>query len=234
MLRVLLPTGLFAGFVAAVIYSLAQFFTTIPLIHQAERYEVAAEAGHGHGGEEATAGHRHGGEEAEAWAPADGLERSLFTALSNIVAGVGFAFVLVAAMIISGGRVDGRRGLLWGLAGFAVFAFAPAVGLPPELPASAAADLGWRQAWWWGTVVATALGLGLLVFTGNKLLKAAGIAVLLLPHLIGAPHPAGGEAGASPPELAAHFAVMSLATAAVFWLVLGWTTGSLYQRFQQS
>ena len=234
MLRVLLPTGLFAGFIAAVVYSLAQYFTTIPLIYQAERYEVAAEAGHSHSDEEATVGQGHTNTVTDAWAPADGLERSLFTALSNIVAGVGFAFVLAAAMTFSGGQVDGRRGVLWGLAGFAVFAFAPAVGLPPELPASAAADLGMRQIWWWGTVVATAIGLGLLVFAGNKLLKAAGIVVLLLPHLIGAPHPAGGEVGASPPELAAQFAVLSLATAAVFWLVLGWTTGSLYRRFQQS
>lgn len=40
------------------------------------------------------------------------------------------------------------QGLLWGLAGCATFVLAPTLGLPPELPGTAAADLTLRQTWW--------------------------------------------------------------------------------------
>ena len=33
-----------------------------------------------------------------------------------------------------------------------------------------------------------------------------------------------------PPELAAHFVAASLVTAAVFWAMLGWLSGTLYRR----
>jgi predicted cobalt transporter CbtA len=45
----------------------------------------------------------------------------------------------------SGHDLDARRGLLWGLGGFAALHLAPAVGLPPELPGMASADLAARQ-----------------------------------------------------------------------------------------
>ena len=33
-----------------------------------------------------------------------------------------------------------------------------------------------------------------------------------------------------PPEMAGHFVAASLATMAVFWVLLGWLAGSLYGR----
>ena len=67
----------------------------------------------------------------------------------------------------------------WGLAGFAAFTLAPNLGLPPELPAMPAADLLARQAWWIGTVVATAAGLALIVFGRSPWFAVLGIALLL-------------------------------------------------------
>jgi predicted cobalt transporter CbtA len=48
--------------------------------------------------------------------------------------------------------------------------------------------------------------------------------------VIGAPHPHQGV-GSAPPELAASFAARSLGINAVFWTLLGLTTGALYRRF---
>ena len=71
----------------------------------------------------------------------------------NVVSGIGFALLLVAASEFAGGIANWRQGVLWGFAGFAVFTLAPGLGLPPELPAMPAADLFARQTWWVGTVL---------------------------------------------------------------------------------
>ncbi len=160
----------------------------------------------------------------------DGIERTLFTSFGNIVAGIGFALMLVAGFALNGGEIDGRRGVLWGVAGFAVFSLAPALGLPPEVPGAMAAELVARQGWWLAVVAATALGLGLMVFGRKTVWIVLGVVVLAAPHIVGAPHPEK-LGGPVPPELAAHFVAASLVTAAVFWVVLGWLSGTLYRRF---
>lgn len=215
MLTRILLTALVAGLVAGVFVSLAQSARLVPLIHHAESFEAAAADDH----------HAPG----PAWAPAEGVERIGFTVLANVLTGVGFALLLAAGFALSGRAVDGRRGLLWGLAGFAVFALAPALGLPPDPPGVDAGPVLPRQLWWVGTAAATALGLGLLVFARPWQLKAVGVAALALPHAIGAPH-LDAHGGAAPDAVIDAFIVASLATTGLFWLVLGGTAGWLYQR----
>jgi len=65
-----------------------------------------------------------------------------------------------------------------------------------------------------------------LIFGKSPIFKAAGVAILALPHLIGAPQPPLG--GVVPTELNAQFAAASLATMAIFWVVLGGLRGWLY------
>src|SRR5205807_3047641 len=116
------------------------------------------------------------------WEPARGLERTGYTVLADVLAGIGFAFLLaggVALAQLRGYPVDARRGLIWGAAGFAVFALAPAIGLPPELPGMQAAALVARQEWWLMTAAATALGLGLLVFVPQRVVWVVGAAILV-------------------------------------------------------
>ncbi len=221
MLKRILLASLVAGLVGGIVISIVQEFTTTPLILHAEQFENAPASG------QSTA---PAGGEAEAWGPTDGIERTLFTSFGNIVAGVGFALMLVAGFALHGGEVDGRRGVLWGVAGFAVFSLAPALGLPPEVPGALAAELVARQGWWLAAVAATALGLGLMVFTRKTVWIVLGVIVLAAPHVIGAPHPEK-LGGPVPPELAAHFVAASLVTAAVFWAMLGWLSGTLYRRF---
>ncbi|AXS40914.1 CbtA family protein [Breoghania sp. L-A4] len=225
-----------AGCAAGLVLAVLQVFLTTPIILHAEVYETA--------GLQTPSlmpatyivdepalvlfihGESHEGAE---WAPAGGLERTLYSSLAAVLTGVGFALLLVAAMALKGGPVTARSGLAWGAAGFVAFALAPALGLPPELPGSAAAELVSRQIWWTGTVIATAMGLAAMLLSGSRLWLAAGIALIALPHILGAPHP-GGYASTAPAELAGHFAAASLATSAVFWAVLGSLAGLLMQR----
>jgi cobalt transporter subunit CbtA len=169
---------------------------------------------------------------AENWAPGNGAERTFYTAVSNIVTAIAFSLMLVAVFLLRGKTVDMNSGILWGAAGFVVFALAPALGLPPELPGMTAAALESRQVWWIGTVIATAIGIGLFTESKTILPKIAALALLVAPHLIGAPHPFLFESNV-PAELSAQFAVASLVTSAVFWFVLGGTSGYLYKKLVQ-
>jgi cobalt transporter subunit CbtA len=201
---------------------------------QAEVYEKAGEAA-AESSEATTTttteatGHEHH-HDAEAWEPADGWQRNLFTLGADVVTGVGFAFLLTAAIVIFGKGADWRRGLLWGLAGFACFTLAPALGLPPELPGTEAAPLVARQVWWIGTVVATAAGLFAAVRLRNVYGYAVAVVLIVAPHIIGAPKPetAGGLA---PEELEHKFVLIAIATSLVFWLVLGVLTGVFFKRY---
>ena len=232
----LLTAALVAGVVAGLAVSLVQHFTTTPLILAAEIHEAGAGASahHGHGPDHGDAAAASEGA-AGPWAPADGIERALYTVLANVVLGVGFALLLVAAFALSGRKaVDARYGAVWGAAGFAVFVLGPGLGLPPEVPGMAAAGDGLfaRQVWWLLAVGCTAAGLGLLAFGRGPALALLGALALVLPHAIGAPHPPAeaGSSGGVPPELAGRFVAASFATAAAFWALLGASAGALYRR----
>jgi cobalt transporter subunit CbtA len=238
MISRILLVAIVAGAVAGVFAQGAQMLGVTPLIHQAESYENSGD-GHAHGedahahAQSATStaadSHTHG----SAWVPADGIERHSFTLLTNVLTGVAFGFLLTAAIAFSGRDVTLGEGIAWGAAGFAVFSLAPAIGLPPELPGSQAADVGDRQLWWAATAAATAAGLAAAVFANHKALKALGLAIIALPHIIGAPHPEALSASPLPAELAAEFVVASLVTALAFWVMLGGLTGYLYERWAQ-
>ena len=230
MLRRILSAAFAAGILGGLAISAVQELTTTPLILFAEQFEVRAAASAGAGHIHAIPVHDGEPRTEQAWAPADGFERLAMTAMSNVLVGVGYALVLTGCFALHGARVDGRRGVLWGLAGFAAFTLAPSLGLPPELPGTFAAELSARQGWWFFAAGATAFGLWLMVFGRRPLVAAAGVAVLLLPHIVGAPHP-GDLGGAVPPELAGQFAAAAIVVSAVFWSMLGWLTGTFYRRF---
>ena len=229
----LLSAALVAGFLAACVAAVLQFALTSPLILKAEVYEKRAEAAPAgfivlaHAGD-AHAGH---GVEAEAeWEPGEGLPRLAFTALATLVAGVGYALLLGAALLVHGRGVPDLA-LRFALGGFLAVALAPAIGLPPELPGMAAGPLGARQLWWVATALATASGLYLAVMIGRPWAIAAGLSLIVAPHLVGAPHPADPVAGTLPAELAAQFAARSLAVALAFWAALGLAFARAWRMF---
>lgn len=229
ILRRIIFVAALAGLIAGIFVTAAHQIGTVPVILKAEIYERAAE----HTGApsvHAMPGMSHD-EEAGVWEPTNGLERTAFTVLADVLTGIGFALLLMAAYVLSGDDVDWRKGLYWGLAGFATFTLAPGLGLPPEVPGTEAAPLADRQIWWVGTAVATGGGLAVLFFTRRAVWAVAAVALLVLPHIVGAPQPAEHKSLA--PESVAHqFIVATVVTSLLFWIALGSLTGFFYKRFR--
>lgn len=233
-LRNMLFVAALAGLAVGVAMTVLQFFATVPLILEAETFENAAPAEPAAVAPAEPAAvaavepaHDH---ETEEWAPADGFERMAFTAVANLVTAVGFGLLLVAASEFAGGIRTWREGLLWGLAGFATFTLAPGLGLPPELPAMPAAELGARQVWWTACVLLTGGGLALIAFSRTAALAFVGAALLVVPHLVGAPQPASHETPI-PENLHHSFVVAVTVTNLVFWLLLGYAVAALRPHF---
>lgn len=233
MLKSLILSAAAAGVAAGLVTAALQHVTTTPIIVEAEKYEGAA-ATHDHAlavdhADVAVTTATYGEEQEAAWAPADGIERTLYTSLATTLIGVGFSLVLLGAMVLAGVPIGARTGLAFGAAGFAAVALAPALGLPPEIPGSAAADLSGRQLWWVFAAAATAGGIAALLLAEHAAIRIAGLVLIALPHIVGAPHP-DAYASTAPAELAAHFVAASLAVTAVFWAVLGSASGAIYHR----
>lgn len=230
MLTRVLSVGLLAGILAGLLIAILQQVTTTPLILLAETYEkpeerapatpsvAGAPKGHDH------AAHDHG------WKPADGLPRFFYTGITTIATAVGISFLLIAGMIFAGDPIDERRSLAWALAGFVASGLAPAAGLAPELPGSAASDLIARQIWWAGTAAATALALWAFLRMESPIARLGAFVLLLAPHVIGAPHPHAFESKV-PAEVAAQFAALSLVVQGLLWAFAGIAVGVLWPRF---
>ena len=225
MIKRIAQTAGFAGLLAALLLTLLQSLWVAPLILQAETYETPAGAHvHEH---DATAvpGHSH---DAEAWEPEDGWQRVLSTTGGNLVVAVGFALMLAGFYTL---RAPTRtsQGLLWGLAGYVTFCLAPTLGLPPELPGKAAADLLQRQIWWVTTAASTAVAIALVVLGKHWALKILGVVILVIPHIMGAPQPLE-HSSLAPEALETQFKIASQLTNLAFWLALGAISAWLYSR----
>lgn len=217
MTRNLLSSAVFAGLIAGLISALLQLVFVIPLLLEGELYETGARV--------------HflvdGMTQSDKGAPplGDDWGRHIVTMAFNIVTFTGYGLLLVAAMGFArertGTQITPTNGLIWGLGGFIAVQLAPAVGLPPELPGTPAAEMASRQIWWIGTVLATAAGLSLIAFGRGLALHALGLVLILAPQFLGAPHLAT-YFGVGPPELSAAFVTASLGFAAVGWTVLGY------------
>lgn len=218
--RRIIFSALMIGFLTGLLHSGVQLVDVTSIIYGAEVYEIAEV--------EPAGSHEH---EAEAWGPEDGTERIAYTFMSNILAGIGFAAILLALMnqFQQQGltQLSAAKGVLWGLVGFVAFFAAPGLGLSPEIPGTQAAELEQRQVWWVLTVLATIIGFAVLAFAPLKF-KLLGAVSIALPHIIGAPHIDGPEF--SHPDPAAVEALTNLhqqfitATGIsnfVFWLALG-------------
>lgn len=156
----------------------------------------------------------------------DGVDLARFgsTAMATMLVAVGFAGLLAGVALTLGKEITAQNGLYWGAAAFAAFTFAPALGLPPELPGMDAATLSERQYWWGGTVIVTAIALYLIAF--KRTAPALGLAAVVIsaPHMIGAPEIAH-MVGDIPPTLSAQYAVVSLGTSFAMWSLIGFFLG---------
>jgi cobalt transporter subunit CbtA len=214
-----------AGVLSGVFIGILHQFTTTEIIRQAEVFERAA----AERGSDEAAHDDHG----LGWEPGDGLERMSYTVLADALAGVGFCLILIAGYAIVNARMDCRSGFYWGIAGFVAVMVAPSLGLPPEVPGAAAAPLVERQIWWLGTAVVSSAALLLLYLRpANPLSYIAALAMVALPHAIGAPEPTDYHS-AAPQWLQHRFVVATVLSDLAFWSVAGTLSGLLYQNLVQ-
>jgi cobalt transporter subunit CbtA len=239
LLRSIVLAAVVGGALAGLLVTGLQALRLVPLILTAEYYERHAAAGHAHAGETGTndshlpaaASAEAAADREEGWSPETLVQRTLATAVANLLTAIGFGLLLAAALALSG-RADWHRGLLWGLGGYAVFVLAPSISLRPSIPGMPEAPVEARQLWWLGTVAATAVGLFLLIRARLWYGALVGALSLVLPHLIGAPAPPA-EDGPVPADIVRAYVAAAQATNLVFWIVLGAATGFLLGRLIQ-
>lgn len=250
--------ALVAGLIAGAFMTAAQELRVTPLILHAEEYEgqepaagqpiteqPATEQQHSHLKQQSavdyvlaalspiTPAYAHAEGEHEEGGIMFGMSRFSGTLLANLVAGSGFGLLLAGVSLVIGYPITLRNGALWGACGWLAVHLLPALGLPPELPGFPAADLQDRQIWWVATILFSGAGLYLIVLRAEIVAKAAGLLLLIAPHLYGAPQPVD-ISSAVPAVLGAEFAVAALATTLAFWIVLGVLSGFINDRFLKS
>jgi cobalt transporter subunit CbtA len=225
MIHKVLGVGLLAGLVTGLAIAVLAHFTTVPLIAAGEVYEQAAT--HAGMSMPVADGHVH---DEDGWSPSDGLERTFYTSVAAIATWTGLGLVLLALQLLAGEAITPRTSLAWALGGYAAVHLATSLGLPPELPGFAAADLAARQSWWIGTAVCTAASLFLAFKVNRAPALPFGLLLIAAPQVIGAPREAA-YASTAPAELAARFAATSLTLSAVGWCLAGLTVGWVWQRW---
>jgi cobalt transporter subunit CbtA len=210
--------------VAGLFFTLYQEFIITPLILNAEIYEVVEPAGN---------------HTVEAWAPADGVERSGFSFITNLLVCFAYSLFLMSLMVTRD-SINLSQGAFWGGSAYLSVFIAPALGLPPEIPGMEAAAVEGRQAWWILTVILTAIGLWSMAFKSTPF-KFAGLIMLITPHIIGAPQPEfHGFANQDPQAILAlttlwHDFIMQTSIAnALLWLIIGVLSAFLVNKFIHS
>lgn len=201
-----------AGILAGCVNSLIQRVQVIPLVLTAETYETPPAASSEHS-------HEH------AYEPT-GVARTLWTVVADVLIGIGFALLLLAVYSLLNRRSI-ITGILLGLAGYTVFFVVPGLGLHPELPGTPAAPLFPRQAWWWLAVTCAASALALIFLQRKWSLRALGLALIVIPFVLGAPEAIHTESDL-PAGLEGKFIIATALANAAFWLVLGTVSTWLY------
>lgn len=212
----ILTSALFAGAAAGLIAAMLQLVFVQPVLLHAELYESGELV---HFGAEAVSAHPD--------LPGIDLMRDGLSIIFTMLTYTGYALVMVALMAMAEGQrhtINGRTGLLWGMAGFIAFHFAPGLTLAPEVPGVAAADVGARQIWWTGTVASAAVAMWLIAFARSWMLWGVAAVLLLAPHIIGAPEP-DVFTGPVPTEIGALFAARAFGVGMAAWVLVGCFAG---------
>lgn len=187
------------------------------------------------------AAHDHGNA-AEAWAPADGVERQLWTWVAHVLHAFSMALLVLTVMAVcqwSGSALRALPLAAWvAAAGWLSFHFWPSLGLPAEIPGMDAARLGSRQGWWMLAAGGAALACASVALMRSPLRWAAAVAWLALPFVVGAPHTAAnplagftGEAQAALRELGRQFIWATTWLSLSFWVSMGAVAGLAFQRW---
>jgi cobalt transporter subunit CbtA len=217
MFSKILTSALIAGAAAGLIAALLQLFFLQPVLLHAELFESGVLV-------------HSGASDATVAAQPFDIQRNILSVAFSMLIYAGYGLVLVAGMNMAEAQdasITAKTGIIWGIAGFVAVQLAPGFSLPPEVPGSAAADVGDRQLWWFATVGATMIGLWLVAFNKRVVTVAIAIALILAPHVVGAPQPSV-LTGSAPTEIGGMFAARSLGIGLAAWSILGFLAGHFW------
>lgn len=251
----LIWAALMAALLVGSLQTGVQRLQTVPIILAAEVFEgqkaQATElvlapvpqvvAAHAHDQAQA---HSHEGESsgAQTWAPEDGLERTLWTWVANVLHAFSMALLVLAVMGAGQWRAP-RLGSAWlaalvAAAGWLSFDVWPSLGLPAEIPGMDAARLGSRQGWWLLTAGSAVLACASLGFWRHPMRWAVAAVLLAVPFVVEAPHLTadplagfGGEAQAVLRDLAHQFTWATAWVSLSFWAGMGVVSAVVFARW---
>jgi predicted cobalt transporter CbtA len=89
-----------------------------------------------------------------------------------------------------------------------------------------------RQIWWGLAAATTAGGLSLIFFRRSVPSSIAGLVLILLPHVIGAPELEHIDTNV-PASLSHQFVVAVTLTSLIFWFILGGLTSVVFALFDR-
>lgn len=241
MFRSLIFGACLVGVISGLLLTAVQSVGVTPTILSAEQFEThEAPAEGGQGGADH---HHHHHHDPSVWAPEEGAQRWFYTALSNVLAAIGFSAILLVVMnqLYLRGRLGltPAHGLFIGVCGYLVVFVAPAIGLSPEIPGTASAGLMSRQLWWLIAVLSVAVGLGALCLT-QRWKKLLALPLLVLPYTLVPLHT--GPLFEDPDEtvvasltaLHRDFIWATAVTNLFFWLTVGLLCALMLQRLYKS
>lgn len=245
--RNIIFSAVLVGLVSGLVYGVFQQTQLSPIIYAAEKFEVESavteEADTNHSQQHSHA-HLNSASSNE-WAPEDGAERIFWTMLANVLTGISFALVMLSLMALhdlksNKPEVDSLQGIAWGVAAlFAIFVAPVLAGLHPEVPGSLSAGLELRQSLWLFSVLLTAIAIAVLYYMPVKF-KALGIVIGAVPYLLASQVLSKAQTGfvnndpvavAQLSELSQQFLSMTAIGTAIFFILLGASSGFAVKRF---
>lgn len=259
LFRRLVWCSLLAALLVGSLQFAVQRWQALPIILAAERFEDQRAATsvpvHGHAREvegstdaqEHAAEHHH---DESSWSPADGVERSFWTWVANVLHAFSMAllvFAVMGACVWRRGAQGGRGGRgdivrlasVVAAAGWLSLHLWPSLGLTADVPGMETADLRARQTWWLLAVASAAGACGVLAFCTGRWRWFAAAALLALPFVVGAPQVAdplagfNGEAHAQLAQLGRDFGWATTWVSLSFWASLAVVGGAVFARWLQ-
>jgi cobalt transporter subunit CbtA len=236
MLGKIILSTLCAGLLAGLIMAGIQYVRLTPLIEAAEVYETPETEAIAEANKpcvETMPGMKMCNDDGRpSWKPEDGWQRTIITTTASLIAGSGFAILMVGVSMLTNIPVTKQNGLIWGICGFIAVTLAPSIGLPPELPGMPVVDLHTRQIWWIATILLTGAAIFLWIKAKNYWWQIAAIIFAITPQFF-APINAVKSEGNLPASLAAEFASSSLAANLVMWLAIGFFISLALDKYQK-
>ncbi len=238
--RRLVVIALAGGLIGGAAVSLIQWWQVTPIIIQAEQLESLNAATIQAVGQEHDEGNHsdHG-----SWRPQEGLERTAYMVLSNILTAFGFALVLAVSMAGAAlkfgkkAKANVAAGVMWGLGGFVTFFVAPSIGISPQLPGVTSVALELRQWWWAGAVICSGAGLYLAYVLKAPWKWGLLAGLLIAPHIYGAPQAQNPYQGFSSvvavqlSKMSKDFFLATGLSSLILWLVLGTFSALAVKRY---